>query len=85
LATIKLGHWQIQIRPQGVKTGQYPAVYGTRLVTPEPFLNSADADQMSLEGIKMRNTRKEQMISALSLDLLTQCGRYVSNARHKRK
>src|SRR5258707_7740066 len=43
----KLGHHEIQIRPQGDKVGQHPEANGNRLATPEPFLNSADADRMS--------------------------------------
>jgi hypothetical protein len=41
----KLGHREIQLRTLRVKYGQYPAVHGNRLATPEPFLNSADADR----------------------------------------
>ena len=49
-ASLKLGHREIQIRTQGLKYGQYPEANGNRLATPEPFLNSADADRTSVEG-----------------------------------
>jgi hypothetical protein len=48
----KLGHCEIQLRPLRVKTGQHPAAHGNRLATPEPFPNSADADRMSVEGVR---------------------------------
>src|SRR5260370_39086610 len=47
---VKLGHCRIQIRTLRVKYGQYPEADGNRLAIPEPFLNSADADRMSVEG-----------------------------------
>src|SRR5258708_10379181 len=65
VVSLKSGHCEIQIRPQGVKVGQYPAVHGNRLATPEPFLNSADADRTSVEG-QTRTSVRSRTTSALA-------------------
>jgi hypothetical protein len=53
-AGIELGHSQNQFRTQGVKYGQHPVTHRNRLATLEPYLNSADANPMSVEGQKRR-------------------------------
>jgi len=43
-----------RIRTPGIKYPQYPPAHGNRLATPEPFLNSADADRTSSLGAARR-------------------------------
>jgi hypothetical protein len=53
-ATAKIKRGQSLVK--GIERGQYPEANGNRLATPEPFLNSADADRMSVEGLGRMKT-----------------------------
>jgi hypothetical protein len=51
---IKLG--QCEIQPLRLNIGQHHPTQGNRLATPEPFLNSADADRTSVQGQTEKNS-----------------------------
>ena len=53
-------HSKIQLRTLGLKYGQFHTAHGNRLVIPEHFLNSAEADRMSEMG-QSGKVQTEQM------------------------